>query len=142
MVLSLIQCNKVSALYIIIFQWFYVSKTRKCSSIFLAVWTLQACTCTPTFAGLALESALELADSSPDLANSSNEFVIVGRLPISNMFNISTPIQSADSSQPTIAVSGLQIGKVGMGQYAVGLLQKFAYFCWPITVGSEYSSHI
>ena len=103
MVLSLIQCNKVSALYIIIFQWFYVSKTRKCSSIFLAVWTLQAHTCTQTFAGLALESALELADSSPDLANSTNNFVIVGRLPISNMFNISTPIQSADSSQPTIA---------------------------------------
>ena len=63
----------------------------------------------PTFAGLALESALELA-------NSTTDFVMVGRLPISNMFNIPTPIQSADSSQPTIAVSGLQIGKVGMGQ--------------------------
>ena len=59
------------------------------------------------------ESVLESADSSPKSADSTIDFVIVGRLP--DIFNISTPIQSADSSQLTIAVGGLQIGLVGMG---------------------------
>ena len=43
--------------------------------------------------------------SIPESASSTTDFVIVGRLPVLNMFNISTPIQSANSSRPTIADS-------------------------------------
>ena len=56
-----------------------------------------------TFAESTLESVLESADSTTNC------------LPLLNMLNISTLIQSADSSRPTIAVGGLQIGLVGMG---------------------------
>ena len=47
----------------------------------------------PTFAGLALESVLEPSDSSPELGDSTTDFLIVDRLPVSNMFDIYTPIQ-------------------------------------------------
>ena len=77
--------------------------------------TFKARTFTPTFGESVVESAVETADSSPELADSTADFVIVGRLPVSNIFNIFTPIESANSSQPTIAVGGLQIGVVGMG---------------------------
>ena len=49
---------------------------------------------------------VELADSSPESADSTTDFVIVGQLPVLNIFDTSTPIQSADSSQPTIAGMG------------------------------------
>ena len=58
---------------------------------------------------------VELADSIPESADSTTDFTIVGRLSISNMFNISTPTQLADSSRSTIAVGRLQIVLVGMG---------------------------
>ena len=74
----------------------------------------KASTHTPTFGELAIESAVESADSSLESADSTTDFVIVGRLPVSDMSNISTPIQSADSSWPTIALGALQIGQVGM----------------------------
>ena len=61
--------------------------TNRCGSV-------KARTQTPTFAGSALESALESADSSPESADSTNDFMRVGRLPVLNMFNIYTPIQS------------------------------------------------
>ena len=44
----------------------------------------------PTFAKSALESALESANSSPESADSTTDFMTAGRLPILNMFNIST----------------------------------------------------
>ena len=69
----------------------------------------------PIFRGLAAESAVESANSIPESADSTADFVIVIRLPVLNMFNISTPIQSADFSRSTIAVGGWQIGLVGMG---------------------------
>ena len=47
--------------------------------------------------------------------DSTTDFVIVDGLPVLKMFDISTPIQSANSSRPTIAVGKLQIGLVGMG---------------------------
>ena len=72
---------------------------------------LKAHTHRPIFRGIIAESAVESADSIPELA----DFTIVGRLSISNMFNIFTATQSADSSRPTIAVGGLQIGLVSMG---------------------------
>ena len=53
----------------------------------------------------ALESALEADHSSPESANSTINFMIVCRLPILNMINICTVIQSADTSQPNVAVS-------------------------------------
>ena len=76
---------------------------------------LKAHTHRPIFRGIIAESAVESADSIPESADSTTDFTIVGRLSISNMFNISTPTQSADFSRPTIAVGGLQIGLVGMG---------------------------
>ena len=48
------------------------------------------------FRGLVAESALESADSSPESADSTTDSVIVGRLHVLNMFNISTLIESAD----------------------------------------------
>ena len=69
------------------------------------------CTHWPIFRGFAAESV----DSIPESADSTIDFVIVGRLPVLNMFNISTPIKSADSSRPTFAIDGLHIGLVGMG---------------------------
>ena len=65
--------------------------------------------------GFVADSAVESADSIPESADSTTDFTIVGRLSISNMFNISTPTQSADSSRHNIAVGGLQISLVGMG---------------------------
>ena len=69
----------------------------------------------PIFTGSAAESLVELTDSNPESADSITNFVIVDRLPVLNMIDISTPIQSADSSCQTIAVGGRQISLVGMG---------------------------
>ena len=81
---------------------------------------LKARTYTPTFA--ALESVLESADSRSESADSTSDFMIVCQLPVSNMFNISTLIQSRDQSQLTIAVGRLQISLVGMGLKCTALL--------------------
>ena len=51
-------------------------------------------------AGLAAESAVELANSVPESSDSTTYFVIVCQLPVLNMFNISIQIQSKDSSRP------------------------------------------
>ena len=77
--------------------------------------TLKAHIHRPIFRGIVAESAVESANSIPESADSTTDFTIVGRLSISNMFNISTQTQTADSSHLTIAVGGLQIGLVGMG---------------------------
>ena len=68
-----------------------------------------------TLGGSALESALESTNYNTESVVSTTDFVRVGRLPVLNMFNIYTPIQSANSSLPTIAVGQLQISIVGMG---------------------------
>ena len=81
----------------------------------LKILALKAHTHRLIFRGFVVESTVESADSIPESADSTTNFVIVGRLPVLNMFNISTPIKSADCSQPTIAVGRLQIGPVGMG---------------------------
>ena len=62
-----------------------------------------------------LESVIELVDSSPDSANSTTNIMIVSRLPILNMFDIFTPIQSAVENRPNIAGGQLQIGLLEMG---------------------------
>ena len=84
--------------------------------------TVKAHTQRPIFRGFVVESAIESADSIPELANSIPELadyttdsVIVGRLPLSNMFNILNPLESADGSRQTIGVGQRQIGIVGMG---------------------------
>ena len=46
----------------------------------------------PIFAGLVLESGLELADCSAELTDSSPNFIIVSQQPLSNMFNSHRPI--------------------------------------------------
>ena len=76
---------------------------------------IKACTHRPIFTGSTAELVVESAVSNPESADSTTYFVIVGRLPVSNLFNISTLIQLADPSQPTIAIGGLQICLVGMG---------------------------
>ena len=48
---------------------------------------------------------LESAVSCPESADSTTNFMIVGRLPLSNMFNISTPIRSADQSPVRVFIS-------------------------------------
>ena len=69
----------------------------------------------PILRGFVAESAVESADSIPESADSTTDFTIVGRFSISNIFNISTPTQLADSCRQPIAIGGLQIGLVGMG---------------------------
>ena len=44
--------------------------------------------------GLAAESAVEWVDSIPESADSATDLTIVGRLSISNMFDISNPLVS------------------------------------------------
>ena len=73
--------------------------------------TIKACTHTPTFAGLGLESVLVSADSCTD-------FMIDDRLSILNMLDIYMLMQSADWDWGTIAAGQPQIGLVGMGLQA------------------------
>ena len=75
--------------------------------LWIIACSLKAHTHTPTFAG----SLLESANSSPESADSTTDFMTVGRLPVLNMFNI----QSADFGRLTIAIGQLQIGLVDMG---------------------------
>ena len=69
----------------------------------------------PILRGFEAESAVESSDSIPELADSTTDFTIVGRLSISNMFNILKPLESANGNRPTIAVGRRQMGLVGMG---------------------------
>ena len=50
----------------------------------------------PIFRGFLAESVVELADSTAELADSSTDSVIVGRLSLSNMFDILRPLELAD----------------------------------------------
>ena len=58
----------------------------------------------PIFRGFLAESAVESADSIKESADYTTDSVIVGRLPLSNMFNILNPLELAHSSWPTIGV--------------------------------------
>ena len=58
--------------------------------------TFKAHTHRPILRGIIAESAVESADSIPESVDSTTDFTIVGRLSISNMFNIFTPTQLAD----------------------------------------------
>ena len=60
--------------------------------------------------GFSAESAVEWADSILESADSTIDFTIVGRLSISNMFNILDPLESAHGSQPTVGVGQQEIG--------------------------------
>ena len=57
---------------------------------------LKAHTHLPIFREFVAESAVELADLIPELADYTINSVIVGRLPPSNMLNILNPLESAD----------------------------------------------
>ena len=57
---------------------------------------LEARTHRPTLKGFAAESVVESANSVPKSADSITDFTIVGRLYISNMFNILNLMESAD----------------------------------------------
>ena len=67
----------------------------------------------PIFRGFLAESAVESSDSIPESADYTTDSVIVGRLPLSNMFTILNPLESADRNQLTIAVGHREIGPVG-----------------------------
>ena len=71
----------------------------------------------PIFRGFVAESAVELADSITELANYITDSVIIGRLPLSNMFDILNPPESADGLLLTIEVGRRKIGLVGTGLY-------------------------
>ena len=57
---------------------------------------LKARTHRPILRGFEVESAVESADTIPESADSTTDFTIVGRLSISNMFNILNPLESTD----------------------------------------------
>ena len=67
------------------------------------------------FKELLTESAVE----------STTDSVKVGRLALSNMFNILNPLESADGNRPTIAVSQREISPVG-----TGLKGAFSMISW------------
>ena len=79
------------------------------------IFTLKARTHRPILRGFEAESAVESADFIPESADSTTDFTLVGRLSISNMFNILKPLESADGNRPTIAVGRRQMGLVGAG---------------------------
>ena len=61
--------------------------------------SLKARTHRPIFTGSAEESAIKSADFTAQSADSMADFLIVGRLALSNMFNILNPlVPSADSN--------------------------------------------
>ena len=62
-----------------------------------------------------MESVVKLADSAVESADSTTDSVIVGRLSLSNMFNILRPLESADGNRLTIRVGRWKIGHVGTG---------------------------
>ena len=70
----------------------------------------------PIFRGFVAESGVESADSIPELADYTTDSVIVGGLPLSNMFL--NALESDDWNQPNIGVGLRQIGLVGMGLYS------------------------
>ena len=71
----------------------------------------------PTLRWLPVESPVESADSIPESSVSTTNFKIVGRLSISNMFNILNPLESANGRRPSVGVSQWEIGLVGTGLY-------------------------
>ena len=57
----------------------------------------------PIVRGLGAESAVELANSIPESDDYTTDSVILGRLSLSNMFNILNPMESAAYwSQPMV----------------------------------------
>ena len=76
---------------------------------------------------------LVLADSSPDLANSTIDFMTVGRLPVSNMFDIPTPIDSCQLTALLLATgmnSRWQSGQHRVYMYSKGrTLNMYPQLC-------------
>ena len=60
--------------------------------------------------------------------------MIVGRLALSNMFNILNPLESVDGSRPTIGVGRREIAPVGTGLYQTYILDV----CCPILLADSY----
>ena len=75
-----------------------------CPHMLVTEESLKARSQTPILEGSLLESMLELADYNTKSADFRTDFVVVGRLPISNMVKICLLIQLADRNRPTIAV--------------------------------------
>ena len=73
----------------------------------------------PIFRGFVAESAVESVDSIPEPADYTTDSVIVCRLPLSNMFNILSPLESAEGRRRTVGVGQQQIGLVGTGLYSL-----------------------
>ena len=64
---------------------------------------------------LEAESAVESANFTAESADSTTDSVIVGRLPLLNMFNILKPLESADGNRPNITVGRWEMSSVGTG---------------------------
>ena len=69
----------------------------------------------PIFTVSSEELTVESADSTAESVNSTSDSVIVGRLALSNMFNILSPLESANGNRSTIRVGRREIGTVGTG---------------------------
>ena len=63
--------------------------------------SVKACTHRPILRGFEAELVVESADSIPESADSTTDLMIVGRLSISNMFNILNPLSADSNSQLT-----------------------------------------
>ena len=79
---------------------------------FTLFFSLKVCTHRPIFTGSSEESAVESANSTAEWADSTTDSVIVGRLALSNMFNILSPLESTDGNRPIIGVGRRGIDQV------------------------------
>ena len=78
-------------------------------------FSVKARTHRPILRGFSAELATESADYTPESADYTTDSVIVGRLPLSNMYSILNVPESADWKRPTIALGRREMGLVGTG---------------------------
>ena len=90
--------------------------------------TVKACTHRQLFTESAVKSVIESADAIPESTDYTINSVIVGRLPLSNMFNILNPRKSANRNLPTIAVGRREIVPVGTGLNSHVIRTHVTYF--------------
>ena len=80
---------------------------------------LKARTPRPILREFAAEPVTESADYTPESADYTTDSVIVGRLSLSNKFDLLNPLELADGKRPTFAVGRREISPVGTGLYVV-----------------------
>ena len=86
-----------------------------CGDFSAALVYLKTCTPRPILRGFSAESATESAHYTQESPDYTTDSVIVGWLPLSNMFNILNVPELADGNRPTIAVGRQEMVLVGTG---------------------------